>query len=63
MWRRIRQTLLYFLVGFTISFVIYLFIRFDAGQVMFGIAIGAVVGVITAVTLLLLERRFPEDLG
>ena len=61
MWRRIRQALLYFLMGFTIAFLIYLFIRFDAAQIMFGVAIGTVVGVITAGGLLLLEHRFPDE--
>ncbi|MDA1002966.1 MAG: hypothetical protein O3B31_06405 [Chloroflexi bacterium] len=59
MWRRIRQIAFYFLIGFTVAFVAYLFIRFDADQVLFGMLIGAVAGVAVAAFLLWLERRFP----
>jgi hypothetical protein len=60
MWTTLRRATLYFLVGFVIAFVIYLFIRFDANLVLVGIAIGAAAGVVVAAILLLLEHRFPE---
>lgn len=59
MWRRIRQIALYLLIGFTVAFVAYLFIRFDADQVLLGMVIGAVAGIAVAVFLLWFERRYP----
>jgi uncharacterized membrane protein len=61
MWRRIRQAALYFLLGFTVAFVVYLFVRFDADQVLLGMAIGSGVGVIVAAALIWLEHRFPDN--
>lgn len=61
MWHRIRQAALYFLLGFTVAFVIYLFVRFNADQVLLGMAIGSAVGVIVAAGLLWLEYRFPVN--
>lgn len=63
MWRRIRQATLYFLLGFTVVFVVYLFLRFNADQVLLGMAIGAVAGIIVAAALLWLEHRFPDEPG
>ena len=60
MWHRIRQASLYFLIGFTIAFVIYLFVRFDANEVLIGMAIGAGAGVIVAAVLIWLEHRYPD---
>ncbi len=60
MWRTIRQATLYFLVGFTVAFLIYLFIRFDPGRVLVGIAIGAGAGVVLAAVMLWLEHRYPD---
>ena len=57
----IRRQLTYFLVGFIITFVIYLFVRFDADQVILGVVIGAVGGVALAAGLFWLGRRFPDD--
>ncbi|MBM3140664.1 MAG: hypothetical protein FJZ92_10815 [Chloroflexi bacterium] len=61
MWRRIRQASLSFLLGFTIAFVVYLFLRFDADQVLLGMAIGAIFGVLLAAVLLWLEHRYPDE--
>jgi len=60
MWRRTRQATLYFLVGFTIAFLVYLFIRFDPGQVLVGMGIGSAAGVALAALLLWLEHRYPD---
>jgi 4-amino-4-deoxy-L-arabinose transferase-like glycosyltransferase len=60
MWSAIRRFANYFLIGFVASFVIYLFIRFDANKILVGIAIGVVCGVALAIGLGILERRFPE---
>jgi multisubunit Na+/H+ antiporter MnhE subunit len=60
MWRTIRQAALYFLVGFTIAFLVYLFIRFDPGRVLVGMAIGSAAGLALAAVLLWLEHRYPD---
>jgi hypothetical protein len=61
MWSFLRRQFLYFLVGFVATFVIYLFVRFDADKVLLGVAIGAVGGIVLAIVLFALERRFPEQ--
>ncbi|MCA9821765.1 MAG: hypothetical protein R3C29_10440 [Dehalococcoidia bacterium] len=61
MWSFLRRQFLYFLVGFVITFVIYLFVRFDADRVILGVGIGAIGGMAVAVVLFMLERRFPEQ--
>jgi membrane associated rhomboid family serine protease len=60
MWRFLRREFLYFLVGFVATFVVYLFIRFDADKVLLGVAIGAIGGILLAILIFVLERRFPE---
>jgi|KBSSwiStaDraftv2_1062776.scaffolds.fasta_scaffold2518912_2 multisubunit Na+/H+ antiporter MnhE subunit len=60
MWSAIRRFANYFLIGFVVSFVIYLFIRFDADKIFLGIVIGVFSGIVLAVLLGVLERRFPE---
>jgi cell division protein FtsW (lipid II flippase) len=60
MWSFFRRQLNYFLIGFIIAFVIYLFIRYDADDILLGVVIGAVAGVALSIGLYLLERRFPE---
>ena len=63
MWAFFRRQALYFLVGFVIAFVIYLFIRFDTDAVLLGIGIAAVAGVALSVFLWWLEGRFEEQPG
>jgi ABC-type lipoprotein release transport system permease subunit len=60
MWSALRRFANYFLIGFVVSFVIYLFIRFDADKIFLGIVIGVVCGVALAIGIGVLERRFPE---
>lgn len=60
MWAFIRRQALYFLAGFVVAFVIYLFIQFNNDDVLLGIAISAVVGVVVSVIFWWLERRFEE---
>jgi hypothetical protein len=60
MWSFLRREFLYFLIGFVATFIVYLFIRFDADAVILGVVIGAVGGVVLAVVLFFLERKFPD---
>lgn len=57
----LRRQLTYFLIGFLITFIIYLFVRFDPDKVILGVVISAVGGVALATVLFWLGRRFPED--
>lgn len=50
----------FFLIGFIITFVIYLFVRYDADQILLGIVIAVGGGVLLAAAIFALERRFPE---
>ncbi len=61
MWTRLRRLLNYFLIGFVITFVIYLFVRYNADQIILGIVIGAVGGTALTIAIMFLERRFPEQ--
>ena len=56
-----RRQLTYFLIGFLITFIIYLFVRFNFDQVVLGVVIGAVGGVTLATLLFWLGRKFPDD--
>lgn len=57
----LRRQLLYFLVGFLIAFIIYLFVRFDPDEVLLGVVISAVVGVVVSGVFVFLHRRFPDQ--
>ena len=56
-----RKQLTYFLIGFVIAFVIYLFVRYNADQIILGVVIGAGGGVGVSAVMWYLERRFPDD--
>ena len=57
----VRKQLTYFLAGFVIAFVLYLFIRIDFDKIILGVVIGAVAGVALCFAVAALERRFPDD--
>lgn len=57
----LRRSALYFLTGFVITFIIYLFVRFDAGDVILGVFIAAGGGIAVTVGLTWLGRRFPDN--
>lgn len=67
MWAFFRRQGLYFLIGFVVAFVIYLFARFDADAIVLGIVIASGAGVALSVFLWWLERRFerrgPQTVG
>ncbi|MCC7364735.1 MAG: hypothetical protein IT303_10210 [Dehalococcoidia bacterium] len=60
MWSFFRRQLNYFLIGFVVAFVIYLFIRYSADGVLLGVVIGAVSGLALSTGIFMLERRFPD---
>jgi cell division protein FtsW (lipid II flippase) len=57
----VRKQLTYFLIGFVVAFVVYLFARFDANKVIWGVAVGAGVGIALCIAIAILERRFPDE--
>ena len=61
MWHYLRRMLSVFLIGFVIAFVLYLFVRFDADDVIVGMVIGAAAGLVLSIAVAFLERRFPDD--
>lgn len=59
----IRRRLLWFLIGFVISFLVYLFVKFDADEVLEGMTIAVAVGFGVSLLIFFLERRFPDKTG
>jgi ABC-type nitrate/sulfonate/bicarbonate transport system permease component len=60
MWSFLRRQFLYFLTGFVVAFVIYIFARFDSDKVLLGVLISALVGLVVSAVIMYLERKFPE---
>jgi ABC-type antimicrobial peptide transport system permease subunit len=60
MWHTLRRSALYFLLGFVVSFLVYLLVRFDPAMVLTGVGISAGVGAVVAALILWLEHHFPE---
>jgi cell division protein FtsW (lipid II flippase) len=60
MWSFLRRRLLWFLIGFVIAFLVYLFIRYNVDQIVLGMVIAAGGGLGLTVVIFYLERRFPD---
>ncbi len=58
MFRALRRYLNAFFIGFIVTAVVYLFVRFDADAVLLGIIIGAAGGVAALVAYIYLDRKF-----
>jgi hypothetical protein len=61
MRRFLRKQFSYFMIGFVIAFVIYLFVRYNVDAILLGLIIGIAGGVASAFGITWLERRFPDD--
>jgi hypothetical protein len=61
MFSFLRRAFEYFLIGFVITFVIYLFVKLDPEEVVLGAAISAAGGVAVASAIIALSRRFPDQ--
>jgi ABC-type uncharacterized transport system permease subunit len=57
MFRSLRRYLNAALIGFIITFVIYLFVRFDADQVVLGIVISLVGAAASLTVFVLLDKK------
>lgn len=60
MWSFLRHQAIYFLIGFVLTSAIYLKFKLDWNEVVVGLAVGAAGGLVLAVGLFWLERRFPD---
>lgn len=63
MWSYLRRMTQFFLAGFVITFLVYLFIRIGTSEVVYGALISVAGGIILCLAITLLERRFPEQAG
>ncbi|MFN0095496.1 MAG: hypothetical protein ACKVVT_12075 [Dehalococcoidia bacterium] len=57
----LRRQLTYFLIGFIVAFIVYLFVRFDADSILLGVFVSFIAGVAVCGAVLFLERRFPDS--
>jgi hypothetical protein len=57
-FRRARE---YFMIGFIITFIVYLYIKLDGDDLLLGIIIAAAGGIALAVALFILGSRFPDE--
>jgi len=60
MWATLRRFWHFFLVGFIVTFVVYVFVRLDKDKILLGLLLAVVVGLVLSIGLALLERRFPD---
>ncbi len=60
MWAALRRFWRFFLLGFVVVFVVYLYFRLDQGELVVGLLLGAAGGLALSIGLFALERRFPE---
>lgn len=60
MWTALRRFWHFFLLGFVIVFVVYLFFKLDQNELILGLVLGAAGGIALSGGVFLLERRFPE---
>ncbi|MEO8541647.1 MAG: hypothetical protein ABI577_18045 [bacterium] len=61
MFRALRRYLNAALIGFIVTFVIYLFVRFDPDKVVLGIVISLVGAAVTLVAYIYLDRKLGGD--
>jgi hypothetical protein len=60
MWHFLKRQAMFFLVGFVLTFLVYLFVRFSADAVVLGIVIATAGGLAVSTVIFWLERRFPD---
>ena len=58
MWAFLRRQGLYFLIGFVLCFLVYLFVRFDPDAVFLGMVLSTAAGITLSVFLWWMEGRF-----
>lgn len=60
MWAFLRRQGLYFLLGFVLCFLIYLFVRFDPDAVFLGMVISSAAGITLSVFMWWLGNRMEK---
>ena len=58
MWHFLRRQGLYFLTGFVIAFIIYVWWRENIDWLLWGVGISSVAGITLSLGLFALERKF-----
>lgn len=58
MWQFLRRQGLYFLTGFVVAFIVYVWWREDLDWLLWGVGISSGVGVALSIGLFTLERKF-----
>ena len=58
MWHFLRRQGLYFLTGFVVAFIIYVWWRENIDWLLWGVAISSTAGVALSAGLFFLERKF-----
>lgn len=61
MMRALRRYLNVGLLGFIVTFVVYLFIRFDPDKIVLGVVIGLIGAAVALVAYVYLDKRFGGD--
>jgi hypothetical protein len=61
MWAFLRRQGLYFLLGFVLCFIVYLFVRFDPDAVFLGIVLSVAAGITLSTFLWWMEGRFKKS--
>lgn len=61
MWSFLRRQGLYFLFGFTITFIVYLMFKLGTRDLLIGLLIGAAGGLVACTGIFWLERKFPDE--
>ncbi len=61
MFKALRRYLNAALIGFIITFVVYLFVRFDPDKVVLGIVISLIGAAVTLIGYIYLDRKFGSD--
>lgn len=61
MWTFLKRRLLWFLIGFVVVFLVYLFVRYNVDAILLGMFIAAGGGAVVSIGVYWLERRFPEE--
>lgn len=61
MFKALRRYLNAALIGFIITFVIYLFVRFDPDKIVLGIVISLIGAAVCLIGYIYLDRKFGSD--
>lgn len=61
MWTFLKRRLLWFLIGFVVVFLGYLFVRYNPDSIILGMFIASAGGAFVSILVYYLERKFPDE--